>query len=377
MFILLTNHRISQRTGTELYVGEVGLDLLARGHRVAVYTPNPGPLAEALREEGLPVTDRLETLAARPDVIHGQHHLPAAAAALAFPDVPVFLMCHGFLPWEEKPVLLPNIVHHGATSNNTRDLLCLEYGIPENRVSILPTYVDTRKFARRDAPLPARPRRALVYTNYLSPGKEAEALEKGCAQVGVEVEFLGRGFGNTTPHPERILGQFDLVFGAGRSILEAAATGAAIVLLGEKAMGENLTCENFETLQSLNFGLRAMRHPIHEREVAHRIRAYDAEDAAGVCCRIREEATLSTYVDRLVNLYEELADRGVPAPDPGHGMLLTGRYLEWLARELSRQERAPHEKEATRMSRLLQELAAEKARNRALQERVARLKGGG
>jgi hypothetical protein len=78
--VLLTNHTLGDRGGSDLFVRDVATSLLARGHRPVVYSPLLGSVAEALRIATVPVTSDLDSLAERPDIIHGQHHLEARIA---------------------------------------------------------------------------------------------------------------------------------------------------------------------------------------------------------------------------------------------------------------------------------------------------------
>ena len=74
MRILLTNHRLASRTGTELYIRDIALELLARGHEPILYSRSLGPLAQALRAKSILVVDDLANLQTPPDIIHAQHH---------------------------------------------------------------------------------------------------------------------------------------------------------------------------------------------------------------------------------------------------------------------------------------------------------------
>src|SRR5438045_2366663 len=103
MRVLITNNTLARRAGTELYVRDVALGLLRRGHQPVAYSTTLGEVAEELRAATVPVISDLNQLAAEPDVIHGHHHLDAMIAMLHFPHVPAVYFCHGWEPWEERP----------------------------------------------------------------------------------------------------------------------------------------------------------------------------------------------------------------------------------------------------------------------------------
>src|SRR5262245_51116048 len=124
MKVLFTNNSLAHREGTELYVRDVALALLRRGHAPIVYSAVPGEVAAELRAATIPVVDDLAAIGATPDIIHGHHHLETTAALLHFPDVPAISFCHGWLPWEEAPPpALPNVVGYVAVDDVCRDRL--------------------------------------------------------------------------------------------------------------------------------------------------------------------------------------------------------------------------------------------------------------
>jgi len=75
MRILITNNTLSNRAGTELYVRDLAVALLKRGHQPIAYSTRLGSVAEELRRATVPVINDLDSLSAAPDLIHGQHHL--------------------------------------------------------------------------------------------------------------------------------------------------------------------------------------------------------------------------------------------------------------------------------------------------------------
>ena len=97
--ILLTNNTLGARGGSELYVRDLALALMRRGHFPVAYSTVLGDVAAELREATVPVVDDLRALNMPPDVIHGQHHLDAMTAMLQFPEVPAIYVCHGWLPY--------------------------------------------------------------------------------------------------------------------------------------------------------------------------------------------------------------------------------------------------------------------------------------
>lgn len=114
MKILITNRTMSIRNGAETYVQDLAMELLAQGHRPMVYTAEVGATGRRLIDLTIPVTDDLDTLGVRPDVIHGQHFMTAMTALAYFRDVPMVGVSHGWRPWTETPIRHPNVVRYVA-----------------------------------------------------------------------------------------------------------------------------------------------------------------------------------------------------------------------------------------------------------------------
>ena len=86
--VLITNNTLAGRAGTELYVRDIALELLKRGHSPIAYSTMLGEVARELEKANVPVVDDLYNLAVVPDLIHGQQHMELMTALLHFSEVP-------------------------------------------------------------------------------------------------------------------------------------------------------------------------------------------------------------------------------------------------------------------------------------------------
>lgn len=330
--VLITNRMMSLRTGSELFVRELALELLKRDHLPVVYTSEMGELAAQLRLETVPVTDDLNTLASPPDIIHGQHHVETMSALLHFGNTPALFYCHGWLPWEERPPRHPRIYRHVAVDDTCLDRLLCESGIPEERTRVVLNSVDLELFRPRPQPLPEKPRRALVFSNRAL--EYSATVREACARAGVTLDVAGKDSGRVAEEPEKILGDYDIVFAKGRSALEALAVGASVILCDAVGAGSLVTSKELVRLRRLNFGVRALREEVCADFLAGEISRYDAADAAEVSRRIRAEADQQRAVNEIVSLYEEIIEEHRRAP---RDILAEGRaaseYLRWAMRE--------------------------------------------
>lgn len=316
MRILLTNNTLAHRAGTELYVRDLALALLARGHQPIAYSRRQGEVGEELRRATVPVLDDLDRTLTPPDLIHGQHHLETMTALARFPGVPAIHVCHGWLPPEEAPPRHPRIRRHVAVDDLVRLRLVDECGIPAERVVTIRNWVDLERFRPR-APLPPVPRRALVFSNLMDEATGLGEVRRACAVEGISLDVAGVACGRPLALPEEVLGGYDLVFSKGRATLEGLAVGAAVILCDTAGLGPMVTSGEFDRLRALNFGVRLLNQPITAAGIARELARYDTADAAEVSRRVRTEAGLAPVVDRYEALYEEVLAEHRSRPLPG------------------------------------------------------------
>lgn len=302
--ILITNHGLEHRAGSELYVRDLALGLLRRGHLPIAYSSQLGPVADELRRATVPVVQHLAAVGEPPDVIHGQHHIETMTALWHFPQTPAIFFCHGWLPWEELPPKFPRIEQYLAVDDVCRDRLIYEHGVAAERVTVLLNFVDLDRFRPRP-PLPPRPARAIVFSNAAGDDTYVRAIRAACAPRDIALDVVGLRSGNVTSTPELVLREYDLAFAKGRAALEAAATGLAVILCDHAGLGPLVTPAAFPRLRRLNFGIRSLQRPIAAEYVAEEIARYDAHDAAEVCRQLRAQASLATVLDALESIYRD------------------------------------------------------------------------
>jgi glycosyltransferase involved in cell wall biosynthesis len=329
--VLLTNNALGVTGGSETYLRDVALALLQRGHRPVAFSRVLGPVADQLRAATIPVIDDLDRLGSVPDIIHGHHHIETLIATLRFPRVPVVHFCHGWIPWEEKPLRHPAIARYVAVDEVCADRLIREEGVAPEQVDVLLNFVDLKKFAKRE-PLPVRPSRALTFSNLAEQDGYSRSIRAACDAAGVSLTIAGTGSGNPTLAPEALLPQFDLVFAKGRAALESLAVGCAVVLSDRAGCGPLVTPENFDRLRPRNFGIRELQHRHDPDWYAGQIAAYDAAAAGRVSARVREEAGLDPAVDRLVEIYRQALETPVRAD--GCDTRAAARHMQSIASTL-------------------------------------------
>jgi glycosyltransferase involved in cell wall biosynthesis len=218
----------------------------------------------------------------------------------------------------------------------TYNRLTCEHGVPEDRVRWMPNFVDLNRFKPR-GPLPPRPIRALVFSNYATEMGFLRIIRAACALAELPLDVIGSGVGNPSSRPWEALGNYDLIFASGRSALESMAVGAAVIVCSHFGLGPMVTTAEFDNLRRSNFGfLSAQGRPFEAAEVLRQIMRYDAADAAAVSARVRETAGLESTVDRLLEVYREVIaeHRAGPPPAQEAESKAAAAYLRQLSSRL-------------------------------------------
>ena len=330
MRVLLTAAALEARTGAELYVHDVAVALLARGHQPIAHAPRLGRVAELLRDATVPVAASLADLGAPPDVIHGQDNHVLLTALLHFPGVPGVRVCHGWQ--DERPMRFPRIRAYVAVDDTVRDRVLGEWGVPQDALTTIRNFVDLRRFAPRP-PLPATPARALVFSNYAAA--HLPVVRAACAARGLAVDVTGTSAGGAAERPEDLLPRYDVVFAKGRCAIEAMAVGAAVVLCDASGLGPLVTTAAFDDLHRMNFGLRTLSRPLTPDGIGAALARYDATDATAVRDRLRAVADLDHAVDGLVEIYEAaIASAAATPADDAADMRAAAAYLRDLGPRL-------------------------------------------
>lgn len=306
--VLITNIQLTDLTGTEQYVRDLAIDLLRRGHEPIVYAPRCGATAEVLRAATIPVFDDLAHLAVVPDVIHAQHTLEAAVATLRFPGVPVVFASHSSTAWFDASPRLSAIRLHVAVDEAVRDRLVLVDGVDPNDVRVVHNGIDLARFRPRPTPLPARPRRALVFSNYTASGPWVDQVASACQRAGIALDIAGAPPATPIDRPEAVLPEYDLVFAKARCAMEALAVGCAVVVCDFTGVAGIVRADDLDTLRARNFGVRTMVHPHSEVVLDAAIAAYDPQAAAAASERYRAQGGLAAMVDDLLAVYADAID---------------------------------------------------------------------
>jgi hypothetical protein len=303
MRVLITNNTLDVRAGTELYVLDVATELLRRGHEPICYSTRLGDVAMQLKEAGVTVVNSVSHVPAKPDVIHGHHHLETLTALAAFPDVPALAFAHGIVPWEEAVTSFPRVYRYVAVSDAASEHVVKHCAVPPDKVEVFFNFFDEARYKPK-AEIRSKPLRAVAFGNAFSEEHALPEIREACGRMGLALDVYGIASGNICERPEEILPNYDIVFAKGRAAIEACAVGTCVVLTDGLRMGPAVLPENLEALRRRNFGPTVMPSALAAAGFVEEIQRYSAEAILQVRARIRSEATLAAAVDRLIALYE-------------------------------------------------------------------------
>lgn len=302
MRILITNNSLSARAGTELVVYEIGRELRRRGHEVAAYSSTLGEVAELLVGSSLPVVDRPEACPFKPDIIHGQHHLDAMTALLAFPDTPAVYHTHGGVPWVERPPAHPRILHYIAMCEDLADVTRINLGLQRQQVTALPNWVDLNRFRGNHIPS-AKPVSAILFGGGLGDPAMVAKLRPAFATFGIHLDSTADWTETDRRTPELALPRYDIALASGRSALEAMASGCAVIIANHQSSTGWVRPENFPMLKRQNFAPKRPDPGFDASTVQTFLSGYDAQAARTVTQMTREQCSLVPAMDRLLELY--------------------------------------------------------------------------
>ncbi|HNX97677.1 MAG TPA: glycosyltransferase [Candidatus Aminicenantes bacterium] len=332
MKVLITNVFMDAPSGTVLYARDLALELQRQGHLPAIYTWRAGRACAGLETAGIPVVTDLRRIGFRPDVIHG-HHRPLTLGALRhYPGTPALFFCHDHRSSLDRALLDPQVARYVGVSRLCVERLLAE-GAPAGRTLLLPNFVDLHRFRPRP-PLPDAPRRALVFSNYARTDTYLPAVTEACRRRGLALDVVGSGVGRESLLPERLLGEYDLVFAKAKAAMEAMAVGTAVVLCDFGGVGPMVTADDFDRLRPLNFGFQALTEPLTPAALERQIARYDPDDARRVSDRLRSCAGLEETVHELAALYGRVIDETGPRRPSSPAMEEWHAFRAWRCRRL-------------------------------------------
>jgi hypothetical protein len=151
---------------------------------------------------------------------------------------------------------------------------------------------------------PVQPKRVLVYDDHLLPrGTVVTEIGKAAAELGLEVELIGRRFGCTIDNPEALLPHYDIVCAMGRKAIEALACGCAVVVLAPSNCGRMLDERNFERLRDADFSADADTPQATADRIRQEFNRYSAASCLALSAKVRSMSDFRSYAAGIDFIY--------------------------------------------------------------------------
>jgi glycosyltransferase involved in cell wall biosynthesis len=306
MKILITNHHLDSRAGSELFTATLSLELKKRNHHVYVFSPILGKISDEIKKSGVIVVDDLRILKEEKfDIIHAQHNDTAILARSIFPNIPMIFMSHGVLPeLEQVPSIDLGIAKFIAVSEEVEENLVKNNGISKDRVEIIRNFVDTETFCLKKE-VNETPKNILVVTNHYTDDVK-KIIEGACADLGIVVSHVGLP-DNPVTNVEKYMNDVDIVVTLGRGSLEAMACERNVIVFDMHG-GDGLIDErNFFEIRKNNFSGRRFRNKYSVEEFKDEINKYKPELGHALRKIIEVENSISGVIDDLERIYKEVS----------------------------------------------------------------------
>ncbi|HEV7426471.1 MAG TPA: glycosyltransferase [Thermoanaerobaculia bacterium] len=307
MRVLIAGHWLDEIGGVQTYERDLASWLLAGGHSPVIFSGIVGKAANELHRRSIPITDDLRTITTPIDVIHGDNAVETMVALLHFSSTPALFVCHSWGGLPRATPHFPRILRYVAVDDTCADRLLLREGIAPEKVSVILNAVDVETFHQR-GPLPAKPRRAIVFGNEAHELTFLPVIREACRRASIEMDVVSGKAGTAVSDPQSILGRYDLAFAKAKCAIEAMACGLAVVLCDAAGVGGMVRAGDVDRLRRLNFGIRSLQKPLTADVILAELALYDPDDARAVSNRIRETASSDRLHQSLFSLYEAVVE---------------------------------------------------------------------
>lgn len=302
MRILITNHAMQNRGGSELYTKELAIGLKKHGIGVSVFSPIVGEVAEELQDYDIPVYDDVCKIESEPNLIHGQHHIETMMAIMRFPKTPAIYLCHGIAPWQEMAPMHPNIVQYYAVSALISSYIESRNISPGKEVRIFNNWADIELFQRKST-IRNQPKQAFIVSNRYY---DASPIKFACDRAGISLKFFGSGFGYSSKNLHDEFLNADIVFAVGKTAVEAMAAGCAVIPANGDGAAALVQRNNLDEYKKYNFALRLLqKENLSTDFIANEIAKYTAAEIGNVTDIVRNNQSLSNGISSWVRNYEE------------------------------------------------------------------------
>jgi hypothetical protein len=308
MKILLANHHLEVRAGSELFTVELASAFQARGHEVAIFTFFKGALAEEVGGNGIRVFDPEERAAMSrwaPDIIQSNHSPCAHFLRAAVPGaIRIHAMLGVLHPLEFPPLggaaySLGLVVSEEVYESVARSPF--GQGV---KLEILRNWFDEKQVVPDRGSGDRDIIRAAVVSNHFAPDLLG-ALTELEAEGRIQADYFGLER-QPAVVDGNLLTNYDAVISIGRTALLAAACGVPCLMADIHGSDGLLTLDNLDLVRRVNFSGRLRRLPITSAHLREELNKLDSQDRDALRRRVISEYSLNDRAEWLLSRYGDL-----------------------------------------------------------------------
>ncbi len=309
MKILITNHHLRDRGGTELFTLNLAKELKKRGHSIFVYSPLLGSMSEQISSFGIKVVSDIRLIEnEKIDVIHAQHNTTAILARSIFPETPMIFMSHGVLPeLEQVPSVDIGISKFLAVSEEVANNLEVRGKIRKNKIEIIRNFVDTDTFFCKKK-LNTKVKNLLVVSNHFTE-KFKHIVEETSKIMELNIVHVGYP-DNSVENVQDYINDADLVITLGRGAIEAMACERSVIVYDVHGADGLVDENNFFEIRKNNFSGRRYKINFSTHDLEKEILKFNPDLGRELRKIILEENSKSVIIDKLERVYFECIKEG-------------------------------------------------------------------
>ncbi len=322
MKVLLTNHRLLDYAGSEIFTYTLADYLKRKGCEVVVYSKYVNRLASDFRSIGILLVRNLEEIKGeRFDIAHVHHNINAMEVRYHFPLLPMIFLSHGILPFLEQPPQIDlGISRFLAVSEEVKNHL-IKHGIKEDEISIFRNMIDSQKFCPWNK-ISHHPRKALILSNKIDKRRE-NVIRRACENLNIQCKFVGVRFGriNYALIPNCI-NEADIVFSLGRGVIETMLCGRIPIVFDCFGGDGMVTPDNMTEIMKFNFSGRKYRINYTVDQLVLEMKKYEQSHGDLLREMSIEHFSAEIKIGSLLQLYEETKKSLPKQIDESHRDLL-------------------------------------------------------
>lgn len=280
MKILITNQQLWPMRGTENWCLSVGTELIRRGHEVYIFSPNPRIGIPFYQKYGIKFTASGDF-----DLVLENHNVLQRSRCNG---KCIIHTCHGRI-YEERPMAGAVNV---AVAKATADYWKLDTFIPNG--------IDCERFSPT-TPVNNEIKNVL---SLCSSVKADEILFEVCKKLGYKLKTT---YNSEVPNVNDLINQSDLVFGVGRSVLDAMACGRPVISFDARSyIGHPHGC-GYVTPEMVHINSDNMTgkdRVVDENWIIDEIRKFNPDDGIRNRNYIEQFRNVKETVDRYLQICE-------------------------------------------------------------------------